>query len=200
MKHLKIAFSVALTTMALLAVGNPCSAAAEATLCSTNTFPCTGTKYGSGTKISSQLKPGTHLTITTSITNVTCKKFSYGGSTTNGTGHSQITAAVASECTDSSGGKCEVAAANLPWTTAINASGGGNGSATTNGATWVFVCGSLINCTFSSASMTTSLTGGNPATLTFSNEPLERSGGFCPSTADMDAVLEITSPKPLFVV
>jgi len=206
MKHIKMMGLAIVAALALTAIAGAATASASAVLCSTNTDPCTGTKYGSGTKISAQLKSGTHATLTTSTTNVTCTKSTVAGSTNTAEGHGEISTFSFSGCTTSSGTACTVKAVNLNYTATANPSGGGNGTLTVSpgpkggnpGAS--VECGALINCTFTVSSITLGVTGGNPATIVANNEPLERTGGFCPSTANWHATYEVTSPKPLFLV
>src|SRR5215218_5369860 len=193
----------------VLSLGIPGSASAME-LCSTNTSPCTGTKYGVGTTISAQLKAGTSTVLTNSITNVKCTKSRFFAtiiSFPTPWGRISIPAVgvETSECHTSSGTSCTVTPNNLPWTGDIGASGGGNGSLSiysggTGNPSATVVCGFLINCTFSTAKATLSVTGGNPAIVKANGVPLERSGGFCPSTSNWDAEYEITSPKPIFAV
>jgi hypothetical protein len=206
MKHIKMLGIAVVASLAVMGVAGVASASANAILCSTNTNPCTGTKYGSGTKISAQLKSGTHATLTTSITNVTCTKSTVAGSTTNAEGHGEISTFTFSGCTSSNGTACTVKAVNLNYTATAKASGGGNGTLTISpkaggGKPGASVeCGSLINCTFTVSSITLGVTGGNPATIVANNETLERTGGLCPSTATWHATYEVTAPKPLFLV
>jgi len=208
MKHIKTMGLAVVAALALLAIAGAASASASAVLCSTNTSPCTGTKYGSGTKLTAQLKSGTHATLTTSITNVTCTKSSVGGSTNTAEGHGEISSFAFTGCTAvSNGSACTVKAVNLNYTATANPGGGGNGTLTVTpkagngnpGAT-VECPGAFINCTFTTSSITLSVTGGNPAIISASNEPLQREGGLCPSEAKWDATYEVTSPKPLFLV
>jgi hypothetical protein len=203
MKHIKMMGLAIVAALALMAIAGAASASASAVLCSTNTNPCTGTKYGSGTKISAQLKSGTHATLTTSVTNVTCTKSTVGGVTNTAEGHGEITGFTFSGCTATSNGSaCTVKTLNLNYTATANPGSltitpgpkGGNPGAT------VECPNAFINCTFTTSSITLSVTGGNPAIITASNEPLQREGGLCPSEAKWDATYEVTSPKPLFLV
>jgi len=212
MKNLKMLGLAAVAAMALMAmVGAGTASATE--LCSTNTSPCTGTKYLSGTTISAQLKAGTGAVLTNSISNVTCKKStvditttSSGGSGVAVTGTAPKTTGLTfSECTNSFGETCTAEVVDLPYSGSVTATGKGNGSMTVQadgsgnpGAK--VVCGSLINCTFKTASATLTVTGGNPAIAAANAIELTREGGFCPTTSKWDAEYEVTAPKPLFVV
>jgi len=205
MRHTKMIGLALVAALAVMAMAGAASASAAATLCSTNTSPCTGTVYGSGTKISSQLKSGTVATLTTSIGNVVCKKSSVGGATTNTTGHGEISTLSFTECSLGTT-SCTVKAVNLNYTAESFASGGGNGTLTISpkaglGSPGASVeCGSFINCTFTSSDLVLDVTGGNPATIIAKEEELTRTGGLCPSSSKWDAEYEVTAPKPLFLV
>jgi len=205
MKHLKMIGLAVVAALAIMAVAGAAGASAKSILCSTNTHPCTGTKYGAGTKLTSTLKTGTVATLTTSIGNVVCKKSTVSGATTNGEGHGEISGLTFTECA-LGGTACTVSAVNLNYTaTAIAGATTGNGTLTISpkgaqgapGAS--VVCGAFINCTFQSSDLVLDVTGGNPAVIVASSEALTRSGGFCPSTSLWDAEYEVTSPKPLFL-
>jgi len=212
MKHLKVLGLAAVAAMALMAIVGAGTASASE-LCSTNTAPCTGTKYGQDTTISAQLKSGTVAFLTNSISNVACKKSTVLITTTNaGTTGEPVKGQAPSpngltfsECSTASGTACTVTVQNLAYNGTLTATTKGNGTLTVQsggsgdpGAT--VVCGFLINCTFSTASATLSFTGGSPAVAAANGISLSRSGGFCPSTSTWDAEYEVTSPKPLFIV
>jgi hypothetical protein len=211
MKHLKILGLAIVAALAVMALAGAASASASV-LCSTNTNPCTGTKYPSGTKISSSLKTGTTATLTTSIGNVVCKKSTVGGVTTNAEAHGEISSFTFTECSLGST-PCEVKAVNLNYTAQGTATSGGNGILTVSeklknppnpneppippGAS--VVCGSFINCTFTSSDIVLDVTGGAPATIIAKEEELARSGGICPSTSKWDAEYTVSAPNPLFI-
>jgi len=220
MKHLKMMGLAVLAVLALTAVAGAGTASASATVCSTNTSPCTGILYGAGTKITAQLAAGSVATLTTSIGNVVCKKSTVAGVLTGHkaaegekptipSGHGEITGLTFTECvlTPFFGNptNCTVTAINLNYTVTAVATGGGNGDLTITakgsqgppGAT--VVCGSLINCSFTSSHLVLDVTGGNPALVHAKEEELSRTGGLCPSTSKWDATYEVTSPKPLFL-
>jgi hypothetical protein len=203
MKPLKLLGLALVAALAAMALAGTTSVSAKAILCSTNTNPCTGTKYGTGTKFIGNLKAGTVSTLTTSIGNVVCKKSTIRGATTNAEGHGELTSLTFTECALGST-TCEVKAVNLNYTVTFIPTGGGNGDLTITpkagggnpGAS--VVCGSFINCTFSSSHIVLRLIGGNPAILIAQEVELSRSGGLCPSISKWDAEYEVTSPKPLF--
>lgn len=210
MKHLKMLGVAAVAAMGLMAfIGAGTASATE--LCSTNTSPCTGTKYLSGTSVSAQLKSGTSAVLTSSITTVTCKKSTVTGKTTSSGGKGvavsgEITGLTFTECTTTNGTACTVNSVNKNYSASIVATGGGNGTLTVKKGTGAgnpgasVQCGFLINCTFTAAEPALSVTGGNPAIAKANAIPLERSGGICPSEAKWDAEYEVTAPKPLFIV
>jgi len=200
MKHIKMLALAAVAALGLLAVAGAATASASATLCSTNTTPCTGTIYKKSTKISSSLKAGTVATLTASTT-VTCKKSTVGGVTTTDTGHGEINAFTFSECHTTSGQACTVKAVNLNYTATATTgalditplAGKGNPGA-------LVECGAFINCTFTVNSITLSVIGGSPATIVAKDEKLNGSGFLCPSEAKWDAEYTVSSPNPLFLI
>jgi hypothetical protein len=201
--HLALAGVAALILM--MGIGAGTASATE--LCSTNTSPCTGTKYGTGTKLTAQLKSGTAATLTTSIGNVVCKKSTLAGVTTSAGGpgttpvSGEVTSLTFTECVFGSSTPCTVSVVNLPWKLTAEKTGETTFNVIVSGSPGVtLVCGSFINCTFSQTSMTLSGTGGSPAIVKATAIGLNRSGGLCPSTASFDAEYEVTSPKPLFAV
>jgi hypothetical protein len=204
MKHIKIMGLAIVAALAVMAMAGAASASAATTVCSTNTAPCTGTTYGSGTKIASQLKAGADATLTTNIGNVTCLKSTVAGSLTNSEGHGEISSLTFTECSLGST-PCTVKSVNTPYTAQATATSGGNGTLTVNaksgggnpGAS--VECGFLINCTFSSTDLVLDVQGGTTPLIKAISEPLSRSGGFCPETSNWDAEYEITTPKPLFL-
>jgi hypothetical protein len=205
MKYLKaLCFAFIGVTSLMVAMG--AGAASASILCSTETSPCTGTVYGSGTKISAQLKAGTTAKLTSSFGTVTCKSSSLSGKTTNGEGHMTITEMNTGSCTDSLGGNCTETATHLPWTGEWHTHWWGGGY-------WVYSedgkgepkrdyeCPATgMECEFGSPEFALEVNGGNPAIAISKEVPLEGGEGIsCPSEAFLDAEWEITSPKPLFL-
>src|SRR5881227_2620158 len=103
--RLTLALAAAMALMGLIGSGT----ASATELCSTNTSPCTGTKYSSGTTVTAQLKSGTSAVLTNSISNETCKKSTLDMTTTSsgGSGVSvgatmpKVSGMTFSECTNS---------------------------------------------------------------------------------------------------
>jgi len=209
MKQFKMLGLAAIAALGLMVmVGAGTASATE--LCSTNTSPCTGTVYTSGTAVSAQLKAGTTALLTNTISNVICQKSTTAGKTTSSGGKGlAVTGTIESltftECKTASGVACTVKAVNLPYSASITATGSGNGTLTVTkdlsgdpGAT--VECATLINCTFSTASASLGVTGGNPAIAKANGIALTPKGLTCPLESHWDAEYEVTAPKPLSIV
>ena len=205
MKYLKMLGLAAVAAMALMAFGAGTASATK--LCSTNTNPCTGTVYGKGTAIKTQLQAGTIANLTTSTGNVTCTTSSIEGKTTSGGGgtgvpvEGEITSLKFSSCTLDVFGSpsCTVTATGIPTKVEANATSNGNGTLSTGSAGATVNCAGWINCTFTAPGILLTVTGGNPAHVTATQEVLAGSGVLCPSEARWDATYEVTAPKPLFL-
>jgi hypothetical protein len=206
MKQLvKIGLAGAATLVLVMSIGAATASATE--FCSTNTSPCTGTKYGTGTKLSGVLTTGKVATLTNSLTNVTCKKATMGGVLTSSGGpgltpiNGEVSSVTWSECATASGTACTVKALNLPWKLTGEKTGETTFKVTVSGTPGVTLeCGSFINCTFTQTSLELSGVNGSPARVTATAVGLKTSGFLCPSTASYDAEYDITSPKPLYAV
>jgi len=208
MKHLtQLAVAGVAALVLMMGIGAATASATE--FCSTNTSPCTGTKYGAGTKLTGQLTTGKVATLTTNLTNVTCKKSSISGvlTTSGGPGltpiSGEVNAVTFSECiATSNGSACTVKVLNLPWKLTGEKTGETTFKVTLSGTPGVTVeCpGAFINCTFSQTSLTLSGVSGSPARVTATAVGLNKSGGFCPSTAAYDAEYDVTAPNPLYAV
>ncbi|MGN6256701.1 MAG: hypothetical protein ACTHN3_02980 [Solirubrobacterales bacterium] len=215
MKHLKMLGLAVLAAGALSALIGAGTASATV-LCSTNTNPCTGTKYPSGTSVSGSLVSGTNAVLVTGSGEVTCTKSTISGKTTSAgssttTVTGEITAVSFTGCTESVfHSSCTVTSENLPWKVEVHSSStNGNGAMTAfssgKGNPGAIVeCSFFVNCTYSTTSATLSVTGGNPAKVLASKVPLAATTSgthtTCPSnTATWTAEYEITTPKPLFV-
>jgi hypothetical protein len=193
---------------AVLAAAYLASPAGAVTLCKEAKNPCPeASRYPAGTKISGALKEKTHWDVTTSIGTVTCtvSNFSETSNATSGNPHvSTLTSITFTGCTLGST-KCTVVALHLPWkvTRTSGFLGIGNGTKVieSDGSgtpQYKVECGSFMNCTFGSSSISFSTTGGSPARETV-NQSLEREGGLCPSTATWTAEYTISAPSPLFI-
>jgi len=209
MKQFKMLGLAAVAALGLMALAGAGTASATE-LCSTNTSPCTGTVYTSGTAVAAQLKALTVATLTNPISNVICQKSTTTGKTTStGAKGSPVTGTVESlgftECKTASGVACTVKTNNIPYKASITATTNGNGTLTVTsdgtgepGAT--VECGSLINCSFSTASAVLEVTGGNGAIAKANGIGLAPKGITCPLESHWDAEYEVTAPKPLFIV
>lgn len=210
MKYLKMLGLAAFAAMALTAMAGVGIASANTTiLCSTNTSPCTGTQYGTGTTLHGT---STNALLTNSISNVTCTDSTFHatitGTTATGTPTGTISTLSFSSCHNTFGETCTAESKNLPWHGVITTEGtksNGNGFLTaTSGGTGnpgaTVICGSLINCTFSTASAKLKVVGGSPAKAKAEGIALERTGGFCPSTSNWDAEYSLSEPSSLFVI
>jgi hypothetical protein len=208
MKHLKLLGLALLAAVALTAsIGTGTAFATE--LCSKATTPCSGTKYGTNTTLTSVT--ASNAVIKTSTTTITCTLAHLDGSTTSagGSGATAVTVQGTSfgffSCKDSSGTECEVTTSNLGKASITGGSASETGKFSYNvtsktGAT--FKCGFFINCTLSTSSAT--LAGQNQITgnlfLKAEAVTLQREGGLCPSSATWTGSYEILGPGALFVV
>lgn len=182
-------------------------------LCSTNTSPCSGTKYKNGTALTAQLNAGGSTTFTNSLSNITCKGSALAGKVTveGGVGipvEGEVSSLTFTNCETSSGISCRLTSKNLGYTVRMAALLGGlivllPGSGLGEVSTMVN-CGTLIkNCEFY-GSWGGAFFGGNPATFTtgvLGEVERKTSGEICPEGKVIwEAKYEMTSPKPLFVV
>jgi hypothetical protein len=220
MKHLRI-LGLALVAAAAMTAILGASTASATELCKVMTTPCPAASvYKEKTALKASLVPEKVAELTSSIDNVTCKKSTVGGETTNagGSGTTAVTGTISSltftECTDSFGNSCTVAKEFLPSSASVT--GGGTSTPSTfsfniTGKAGANVkCGALINCTFFLENK--SLPGQNPVAseeskamplITASGVSLSHVSGqgfLCPSTATWNAPYEVTSPTPLVVV
>jgi hypothetical protein len=197
----------ALAAAALTAsVGAGTASATE--LCKVEGTPCTES-YGTGTTLSSSLVKETEAVLTTNLDVVKCKESSVGGKTTSAGGSGttavkgEITSLSFTTCKDSVGNTCEVKPVNLPYEAEVSGSGetAEMGVKDSVGAGATVICGGVLNCTFTSKSLSLAVMGATtPPTVTAEAIPLERSGGVCPSTSTWTAKYTITAPTPLMVV
>jgi hypothetical protein len=206
MRHLKMLGLAAVAALALMAFGAGSASATE--LCSTNTSPCSGTKYGSGTVIKASLRAGMVANFTSSLGNITCTGSSIGEKTTGGGGagvpvKAEIISLTFSGCTQDIFGSpnCGLTAIGLPTPIEMKATEEeGNGTMTTGAAGAEAICLGFLECSFSTPEVKLAVTGGNPAHITASNAVLIVEEGTCPAETRLDATYEVTTPKPLFLV
>jgi hypothetical protein len=195
-------------------LGSISTSASATELCSTNTTPCSGTRYLAGTTVTTKLKAGTEMVFTNSLANITCKGSTVTGttSTSGGEGSATFVSGVISgntfsEC--SAGGiSCTLSAVNLNYQfrwgsfllpnpvtlgTILKGTGPGEPSVLVN-------CGSLIKgCQFS-GQVAYGMVEGSPAVAVTSGNSRVTSGETCPGEVKWDAEYEVTAPNPLFLV
>lgn len=203
MRHSIAGAAVLAALLAALAVP---SAAPATALCEANESPCLAEDFvGEGAEV--QLESSNPV-ITTNVTNATCEQSSATISLSNDGGEgepvaAQVTAfSFTGNCKTAGGTACTFTVVNLPYSASFEGSGG-NGSMTVtdpSGAGASVKCGFLINCTFTAKEAELTITGGAPATVVAAKVPLERTGGFCPATAEWDATYTVGPPNPMFVV
>jgi hypothetical protein len=203
MKYLKMLGPAAIAAMVLTAVIAATSASA-AVLCKSNTNPCTEI-YPAGTKISASLSSKSDVQLTTSIGTVTCIGSTISGELTAGNpAHGKITSVTFSGCSLGST-NCVAEGEGTPYTATVwTGSQLGNGDLIAE--PYLFdklhlgvACGSLINCTFGTSSISMVIVGGMPARLVVS-QSYAREGGLCPAAVTWEAEYTVTAPSPLVVI
>lgn len=208
MNQLKAFGLAAIAATALLAILGSGTASATQ-LCKTPSTPCpSGNTYGSGTLVSASLTTATEAVLNTNIDTVKCNSSAVQMTTTSagGTGvglTASITGLTFTGCIDSFGTSCTVKSVNLPYASQFF---NGGSSATlqitsTSGAGASVVCGSVINCTFTTKDAVLDVEGATtPPTATATKVTLSRSGGFCPSTSTWSAKYTFIAPTPMMVI
>ena len=220
MKHLKILGLAVVAAMALMAV--TAGSASAAKVCSTSAgthTPTTACGTGDGWVYSGEIKasltPKTAATLVARsasnsiITTVTCTGSEAAGTVNGTTGEGSLTSLtfVTSTC---SSGLCpngvHAESENLPWATSVASTSGTNGTMTTKNVTGEFVCtgafGINTTCTYSAASATTSITGGEPAEMVATAVPLAKTVGaesICGAKSEWSGSYQITTPTSLFI-
>lgn len=196
MKYLKVLGLAAVAATAVMAFGAGTASAAQ--ICVPDTIKFDG-KCPTATA-EREYNPATDTitatssnpVLTSSITNVTCKESATtvaGSSSTGATISGEVTAlSFTNDCTTAGGTSCTVTVVNLPYPSSLTSS-----ELTVNdasGAGAKVVCGVLINCTFTTTDAVLSV---NHDTFQ-ATVKLNRSGGFCPETAEWHATYKITHP------
>jgi hypothetical protein len=200
MNHLKtagIAIGLLAATMALGAGG-----ALGAQVCATGTpgdsCPAGKREYSGTVAMSSQ-----NLVITNSISNVTCGNSSASLSLNNSTGIFEVegfvTSVGLSSCETAGGTFCSAEPQNLQWLADLRATKLEVFDSLANGVAISVKCGFLINCTFGTSEAVFAVSGGG-GQITGSKIVLNRSGGFCPSTSELDVTWTVTSPAGFTVL
>jgi hypothetical protein len=217
MKYVKMLSLAAVAAAALMAfVG--ASTASATVLCKTpGTGTPTGTTcpanqaYPAGTEIHAVSEGNLVLTTGSEFTEITCKKSTIKGLTSNegsATETVKVTGSASTitweECSTPNGG-CTVTTVK-PGTLEVHwIEGTHNGTLTSTGAEITSNCASIfgnIHCIYQAANEDLgTVTGGAPATADFESTPVNivSTSGLCPSGPKWDAKYQITSPNPLYV-
>jgi hypothetical protein len=212
-KYLKVLGLALVAAMALTAIMGATSASAATKLCSTvvnaNQGGCPAGKYEYAGTVKAT---STNAILTSSTTNVTCEHSEVtltANTSTNVPPATSIAGTITNltftkNCKTASGTACTVETVNLPYDGHVQGTIEGNTNTSSltvtdaTGAGALVKCGFLINCTFTTKEAT--LHGVNissPATttrFTAAGIKLNRSGGFCPETAEWHATYDVTSP------
>jgi hypothetical protein len=204
MRTFKMLGLAAVAALSLVAfIGTSAASAANTTLCNTASNPCpAANQYASGTTLNAALQTGTNAVLTTSgglfNPTVTCTASTVRVVTSAQTGNplpGSVTALTFTGCTSANPtGTCTVTVNNLPYTGNINYTAPGNGSMTVNSPNVTVACSGLPTCSYTAASATGTVTGGNPATVAFTSVPLSVAGGFgCPTGASWTATYRLVA-------
>ncbi|MGN6254592.1 MAG: hypothetical protein ACTHO8_06375 [Solirubrobacterales bacterium] len=208
MTHLKLLGLAVTLALALTAFAGAVTASATV-LCSTNSNPCSGTKYGATTKIEGSLSAGTASVISYFAGTESCSESTFVGEVTTAGGagvavSGKITSLKFNSCT------CAITVLNN-GTFEINFTVLGNGSFVARNTELTITC-STIPCKFGAAGTGTTLgtLKGEKTTPTLEvNASLpffegDSSRKICTNadvggTASWKALYVLTSPTPLFV-
>jgi len=199
--------AVGLAVLAVIAVMAFAGSASATVLCSTNTNPCTGTKYGVGTEIKTNLKAGTEAVLTAGFATFKCSESALSGKVANAGG---AAATLSGNNTLVTFDTC-----NCTLTVILQGSEefhwngtNGSGTLTSTGTSTTINC-SGVSCLFGTAATGTTIgpvTGGSPASIKAEAKlPYitgDASNFTCTlgsGTASFTASYEVTAPKPLFV-
>lgn len=203
----KKGFGVLLAVVAIAVL--PVASASATELCSTEGSPCSGTKYGSGTSFEAPLVSGTGFIIDNSIATIVCTAATLKGKTSSsgGSGSSiraEITSILVYPCKLGTGSECSATATlNLAWPASFTGAGSVFSLKIEDsaGVAFYFLCRPYIDCTFSTKLATlegSTEVPGDPRFLAV--QTLSGSGKFCPATAQLTAVWQISKPLPLYIV
>jgi len=193
---------------ALAAVGAATAAAEQSTFCKASETPCkAGNHYPSGTEFVLKSK-GAIKWIAESegeqLYKVECTGAEFKGKTTTTGGSSQtvetaFSSQILSSC-NCSFATLQLAKMKFNWT-----SGTMNASVRTTGLEYSFTCQTIfgpITCAYGGEIKEgITLTGGNPALLTFKEAPVPKTSGtfLCGTQAKLSVEFEVVKPTPLYV-
>jgi hypothetical protein len=205
MRKFVVGCAVAVLAFAFAGVGT--AAAEQSTFCKANETPCaSGNHYASGTEF--VLKSKGAIKWATNAEGlkyeVSCTGAEFKGKTTT-TGGSSETVEVSFTSQFLSGCNCsfstlQLAKMKFNWT-----SGTMNASVTTNGLEYSFTCETAlgqVTCAYGGEIKEgATLTGGNPAVLTYKEAPVPKTAGnfLCGTQAKLSVEFEVAAPKPLYV-
>lgn len=200
MKYIKVLGLAAIAAMALIAFVGASSASATV-LCTRNLTSCpeghsTEEMYEVGDIITGT---STNATLSSDLSNVICEHSETVAeiTSTGGSGlpvEGEIIELNFSKCHTETAlpTPCKVEVVNLPYLAKVVAVGGGNGelfvSSGGSGSPGAAVtCAGIIECTFTRSVFELPVTGGNPASITANEVPLNRTGGLCGTRASWNA-------------
>jgi hypothetical protein len=210
MKHLKVLAISAIAAMALMAFASTASAdvLCKAAPNKSGECPTASGDYASGTTfVATSTNPV--LTVTGGLTpKVTCKESKVelknsntGSNTPGGAVSGEVTdLTFTNDCTTEGGTSCTITTTKGYNVSIIAVADNGNGSVhiTGNSIKTTVTCGAFFSCEYSPVltGMTVDLTGGNPATVKASSEPLHLTAGIgCGSAGIWHADYTLTSPN-----
>jgi len=205
MKYVKMLGLAAVAAAALMAFVGAGTASATA-LCSTETSPCTGTKYGVGTEIKSNLKAGKEAVLTAGFATVKCTESTVNGKVTNA-GGAAATVVGSIETLTFGSCNCTVTVLNK-GELEVHYTSAGDGTLTGKNSSVTINC-SGISCIFGTAAAGTTIgtvTGAEKATLV-ANAKLPYIAGDASNftctlgsgTGTWNAEYEATAPKNLYI-
>jgi hypothetical protein len=207
MKHVRILGLAVVAAMAFMAFAGTASADVLCKGAPTKSGECrtaTG-DFSAGTTFKA-ISTNPKLTITGSFTaylsceesGIELKATSTGGNTPGSAVSVEITDLIfTGDCTTAGGSSCTISttAGYTGTAKATNDFGGGAFTIFGSAIKTKIVCGGIFSCEYSpkAAGLTVDLTGGNPATVKASEEPLEEFSGFgCGSETTWDADYSLT--------
>lgn len=189
-------------TAALMAFVGVSSASATV-LCSTNSNPCTGTKYPAGTEVKSNLAAGTKSVLSTEFQKIECSKSTVAGKTSNAGGATEtvkgsVETLTFEEC------NCTVAVLKKGGWEYHWISGGPNATVTWNGQETTVTCSTIfgnVHCIYVTENTHVgTITGGSRAKMHWNPSwPRLPTNSLCSSQATGSAEYEISTPDPLFI-
>jgi hypothetical protein len=205
MKHVKMLGIAAVAATALMAFVGAGTASATV-LCSTNTTPCTGTKYGVGTKVESHLRAGTEAVFTGGFATLKCTEAITSGEVTNA-GSSTATVVVKITTLDFTGCNCTMTVLSN-GELEVHYTSAGNGTLTGKNSSVTMNC-SGVSCIFGTAAAGPTIgptTGGATASIKAEAKLPYIAGDASNFTCTLgsgtytwNATYDVTKPAPLFV-